>query len=277
LDGTIGDPELKARGYAVGTMIRSSSGSIYKITRLVADLKSVETMLTDDQGVAAEGGPKPVEIRRTDLISNYTIYMPPKMELLTSYPCPSENKTLRKSIIEGQVKQAMMLEFAKANNAENHTTLQKFPVSGVVVNKTFGVGKFHLVPLTTTVVIDDHELDDPWVKIGTSAEGNIFIKSCNTAIKQMTDKDPKMMASAFMSKFFMAQSTPDHRLANCEMSSHEVTISVGQVKATLELPMIINTKALKDEDVVMVLTADVEPSAKKAKIAPKAKGKAKRA
>jgi hypothetical protein len=41
--------------------------------------------------------------------------------------------------------------------------------------------------------------------------------------------------------------------------------------------MIINTKALKDEDVVMVLTADVEPSAKKAKIAPKAKGKAKRA
>jgi hypothetical protein len=36
----------------------------------------------------------------------------------------------------------------------------------------------------------------------------------------------------------------------------------------------MNTKALKDEDVVMVLTADVEPSAKRAKIAPKPKGKA---
>lgn len=276
LDGTIGDPELKARGYDVGTLVRSSSGSIYKITRLVADLKSVETMLTDDQGVAAEGGPKPVEILRTDLVSNYTIYMPPKMELLTSHPCPSANKTLRKSIIEGQVKQAMMLEFAKANNAEKHTTLQKYPVTGVVVNKSFGIGKFHLVPLTTTVVIDEYELDEPWIKLGSIDDGNVYMKSCNSAIKQMTDRDPKTMANAFVSKFFMVQSTPDHRLANCEMAAHEITISIGQAKVSLELPLIINTKALKDEELVKVLTVEVEPSAKRAKVSPKAKGKTKR-
>jgi hypothetical protein len=38
-DGTIEDAELKIQGYDVGTIIKSSTGSIFKITRLGADLK----------------------------------------------------------------------------------------------------------------------------------------------------------------------------------------------------------------------------------------------
>jgi hypothetical protein len=37
----------------------------------------------NDDGSAGDGH-KSVDIRRTDLISSYTIYAPPKLELLTS-------------------------------------------------------------------------------------------------------------------------------------------------------------------------------------------------
>ena len=271
-DGTIGDDELKAQGYDVGTIIKSSSGCLYKITILRADLKSVEAVpKDDDEGIADDS--KHVDIRRTDLISSYTIYTPPKIELITSYPCPTANKALRKSILEGQVKQAMMLEFSKATNAEKHTTLQKSPFSGVIVNKSFGTGNFKLFPMTNIVVIDEHELDEPWIKLGSTDDGNVYIKSGNSSIKQMTDKDSKM-ATVFISKFFFAQSTPDQRLANCELTMHEISVAVGQTKLKLDIPVMTNIKPLKDEDEIKVLTVGTgERPAKKAKVVPKPKAK----
>ena len=71
------------------------------------------------------------------------------------------------------------------------------------------------------------------------------------------------MEEAIVSKFFVAKScqTVDPRVANCGYVLNEIIVNLGTEKVTLRMPCIVNTKALKDEDRIVVSTPDeaVEP------------------
>ena len=111
--------------------------------------------------------PKPKnKIHRTDLLSNYNFFTAHKLEFLSGYPNPAEQKQLLRSIIEGQVKQAMLAELTKASNADKHCTVQTSPQLALISNKAFAVGAFKLFPLKTVVVVDEKILDDPWMSLG---------------------------------------------------------------------------------------------------------------
>ena len=101
-----------------------------------------------------------------------------------------------RSIIEGQVKQAMLAELTKASNADKHCTVQTSPQLALISNKAFAVGAFKL----TVLVVDEKFLDDPWMSLGDADVGNVYIRSGNTHFKvmQVGSKAPE---TGFVSNF----------------------------------------------------------------------------
>ena len=103
-------------------------------------------------------------------------------------------------------------------------------------------------------MVDSHELDGSWLKLGTTPVGNFFINSSNTSATNLKECDAKVLGSGFVSQLFATTPTDDQRLANCEMSTHDITVAAGQTKIQSQLPVIVNLQALKAEEVIKVLT-----------------------
>ena len=263
-DGTIPDAVLKEKGFDVGVQVFVDSNVIWEITKLVGDQKVVELKSVKEAEVqkTSKASAKTkqgnvVEIHRADLLSNYKVFIAHKLEFLSDYPNPAEHKQLLRSIIEGQVKQAMLAEFTKASNAHKHCTVQTSPQLALTCNKAFAVGAFKLFPLTTVVVVDEKILDDPWMSLGEADLGNVYIRSGNTHFKIMQEGS-KALQTGFVSHFFVAKATEvaDTRAANCTYNYNEITVAVGQQKLKLKLPVIVNSVALKGGGKIIVSTAD---------------------
>ena len=271
-DGRVPDDIIKSKGFEVGVQITNQK-DVYQIVSLMGNMTTVQVkqIVDDNVDAHAKGRKKKekledqgelIEIARNELLSAYSVYIAPKLELITGIPAPSANKAFMNAIIEGQVKTAMLAEFYKAGNATQHVTIQKSPELAAVATKKFAVGSFKVVALTNNVMISETELEAPWFHMGN----NVYIKGSNTAIKDAALK-PK---SSFLSTFYVIKSveTTDPRIANCEYNTIDIKINLGSEKVLLKLPIIVNTKAIKDEDHIVVVTEEVvEPPKKMAKAA----------
>ena len=274
-DGMVSNVALKSKGFVVGVQIENVEGVVYEITNLTDDQKVIKAKKIKDDGDDDEDV---VEIIRTDLLSSYVINKDTKVVLVLGYASPAENKAFMISCIEGQLKHIMLTDFCKASNPEKHITLQKSPETAAIVQKKFAVGLLKLTPLTNCVVVDEKELDEPYICLGNiEVLGNVYIKSGNTPLKSLKEGNKKAMDEAIISKFFIVKSceTSDQRVANCGYVLNDIKLNLGTEKVTLRMPCIVNTKALQAEDHIVVSTPDevVEPVRKIAKTA--AKGKAK--
>ena len=274
-DGRVPDDIIKSKGFEVGVQITNQK-DVYEIVSLMGNMTTVQVKQIVDDNVKgskkkdADQG-EMIEIARNELLSAYSVYNAPKVEFVTGIPAPTTSKAFMNAIIEGQVKAAMLAEFSKAGNAEQHVIIQKLPELAAVATKKFAVGSFKIIAVTNNVIVSKTELNEPWFHMGN----NVYMKSSNTQIKDAST-NPN---SSFLSKFYAIKNveTTDPRIANCEYSVIDIKINMGSEKVMLKLPIIVNTKAIKDEDHILVVTADevAEPPKKMAKTAT-AKGVAKK-
>ena len=113
-DGTIPDAVLKEKGFDVGVQVFVDSNVIWEITKLVGDQKVVELKRVNEaevnetnQAATKTKKQEVVQIQRTDLLSKHKVFIAPKLEFLSGYPNPAEQKQLLRTIIEGHVKQGV--------------------------------------------------------------------------------------------------------------------------------------------------------------------------
>lgn len=270
--GRIQDTELAAQGFKVGTCVRQlkdDSDIHFEITSLGSNEVVVHARRSSDSEI--------VEIKRSDLLSTYIVKDVKQTLVVEGCPSPANNKSILRAVLEGQLKNAMLLEFHKSSNCEEQCDLRLSPNLAVLAKRKWNAGAFKLIPLTHTVAVTDEDklLPEPWISIGHASDlGNVYIKGSNTLLRTLVTDD--VVKTAFVSKFFILRSAQvsDQRVANCEYSTVELKISVASRKYSVDLPVIVSNKVIKEGDPIVVAKPSIpEPAPQKVPRLAKAKSK----
>ena len=261
--GRFQDGELARQGFKVGTCVvpqKTAHGGIhFEITSLGSNEVVVHARRSSDLEL--------VEIKRTDLLSTYRIIDIKQIWVVEGYPSPAHNKSFLRSVFQGQLQNAILLEFNKSSNCDEQCSLRLSPTIAVVGTKKWSAGAFKLIPLTHIVTVtDEHKLlPEPFVSLGHASDlGNVYMKNSNTLLRSLEHDD--VLKTAFISKFFIlrAGQVSDQRIANCEYSTVELKVSVASRKYSVELPVIINNKVIKEGDPIVVVSSSIpEPAPQK--------------
>ena len=277
---TVQDYILNQKGFHVGsTIVKVATKQKYTISAFDSNLKTVRCEAqVDEDGEEEQETQEPLEVSRFELIdgSTWQTFVVKKPTFMTSMPSPIDHTEFKQSVIAGMVKHSLGQEFSKSH--ESHTTLQTAPEQKVFVNKAFKrENSFKLVGLTASISVQklSATLAQPWLCIGTAGKDlKIWAKGSNNIGSSERD--------AFISKYWNVFSTHDQSKVNCIYSSKQLDFKVWDIDVCLQVPLIVNSKCLDEEDEIIVLKRSVEePPAKKPKVdtevkpKPKAKGKAK--
>jgi hypothetical protein len=171
---------------------------------------------------------------------------------------------------------------------EKFTRIVRKPTSKVVVTKGFKSGAFQLAALTQSVTIcSEKSMQKSAVasstKLGTLFQHggvaiNGYVKSCLRYPQESTVGSAQKAADVFIAAYWAVETTNDPSDANCQRDTKNVSIKVGATCYSVEVPIIVNTKELKEGDELTCYCRkpeiDVgEPEAKKQRVNGKA-GKA---
>ncbi len=288
---TVQDYILQQKGFAVGTIVQKMQATeapeMYTITSLNKDLKTVTCKPLRQEADEKKKGEKSqddkeedeaIEISRFELIdvSLWKKHIVVKPRFLTDIANPAKNFDFQAHMVAGLVKQALASEFEKSS--EDNVTLQVAPELKVFAKKAFKKeASLKLIGITQNVAVHavTKKVDPPWMLIGTGEGIKIYAKSSNVL------PDSLGMRTPFVSKYWCVHDTFDQSKVNCKFEAKHVQVKMLDFDLSLELPMIVNNKAVGDEDELVVLRRSPEPVSdeppnKKAKSAPpKPKGKSK--
>ena len=290
MDGSITESQLAQAGFKVGALIKNAKvdkDSVYMIKAIPANASSVlaELLVEEAHGEEDEEEDKEEQeelaIDRSELLAEWSVHVKVKPVFCTSYPCPSDSVELVATIIKGHIANSLKVEFEKSS--EDNLTLMTVPRFGVFSKKAFKEGAMKIVGLSTNISVCSSDKEVPGLCLGSCLEGKVkvYIKSSNSIPKKSSSG---ILSTPFVAKYWEVSVNADARQTNCEHIKFPITFKVGKSSESLELPMITNTKPLRDEQELVVLkehipeAAAVEPVAKKPRVSapkPKAKGKGK--
>lgn len=250
----VGDALLAEKGFVVDQVIFNELNDQYKIKTLNADQKTITCTLVE-AAPRTKGKVKPdttIRIDRAVLMAGSTWQCSSmvKAMFLTDIPSPLDCFELQASIIAGMVKNAMALEFKKST--EGACWLQRSPDVKLFAAKKMKEGALKLVALTNHVYCFPVGKDvAPSFRPMGGIDGfcNVYYKGGNSTIGENTPSAKDM----FISKFFSASETHDQGMVNCMPEEKEEKITVLGQKLVISIPMIVNSKALAEEDEIVSL------------------------
>ena len=270
------DALLSEAGFSEGkVVVHKPTGEKYRIKAFKFETVTLEPIVKDDSGMkdAAPKGAaaktkkaqknkdkeenKDKEVNRMELLKGEDWQLSKKAEtkFCTSIPPPLESDDLKHSIIVGLTKQAMSAEFAKSSEA--HCVVQTAPDLKLFASKDIKMGGLKLVGLTNNV---SPTFKTGWKHIG-SEELQLYCKSSNTY------QTSSLTGKVFVAKFWCARESYNQDETNAEFTTKQVDLKVIDKPFKVYIPILINTKAIKSEDEIVVLKKDpikdVEPAPKK--------------
>lgn len=262
---SFGDALLAEKGFVEGQVIVNELNDQYKIKTLNADQKTITCTLVE-AAPRTKGTVKPdttIHIDRAVLMAGSTWQCSDmvKAMFLTDIPSPLDCFELQASIIVGMVKNAMALEFKKST--ESACLLQRSPDVKLLAAKKMKEGALKLVALTNHVYcFPVGKVVAPSFRLMGGIDGfcNVYYKGGNSAIGEQTTSAKDM----FISMFFSASETHDQGMVNCMPEEKEEKITVLGRKLVISIPMIVNSKALAEEDEIVSLKTSAAAPANEA-------------
>ncbi len=268
------DALLSEAGFSEGkVVVHKPTGEKYRIKAFKFETVTLEPIVKDDSGTkdaapkgaaaktkkakAQKDNEKPLEVNRMELLKGEDWQLSKKVEtkFCTSIPPPLESDDLKHSIIVGLTKQAMSVEFGKSSEA--HCVVQTAPDLKLFAMKDIKMGGLKLVGLTNNV---SPTFKTGWKHIG-SGELQLYCKSSNTY------QSSSLAGKVFVAKFWCARESYNQDETNAEFTTKEVDLKVVDKPFKVCIPILINTKAIKSEDEIVVLKKDpikdVEPAPKR--------------
>ena len=92
-----------------------------------------------------------------------------------------------------------------------------------------------------------------WKAIGFGDDFKVMIKPCSNTIPTVaTAGAPK----PFIAKFWSVKESFDQTVVNCEYKPKAIEVVYFGNKLSIDVPVIVNTASISDEDDVIVLKAD---------------------
>lgn len=176
-------------------------------------------------------------------------------------PDPAKHKDLHGTVVSNIVKASMVELYARhVDQCHVHLKCQKQPVQTVVVTKEFAVGKLAVSPLSRTVV-----LHDPKNKIS-----NGFLVEVNGheyAVKRdfaWPDKSQKSGTARTITEpnivpFWLLRRSTTRSQVNCERKLTSVVCKVDKKSFVVDIPVYVNTVALKEGDELVIQKESEEP------------------
>ena len=257
---TISDALLAEKGFVLGQVITNKDGDQYTIVSLDADQKTITCKLVEAGCAGKRKKPAAtITLDRVDLLSgtSWKCAGTVKSVIMKDIHDPLDNFDLKASIIVGMVKHAMAVEFQKST--EDACWLQTEPDVRVFASKKMKPGACKMVALTNSVLCVPEDED-----VGASSKliGHIpglcklYYRSCNAyTVKHANDQ-------VFVSKFFAVRESFDQGVINCANQTKGVELIVMGQKMTIDIPMIVNTRPILEEEEVIVLKTSAPPSKK---------------
>ena len=213
-----------------------------------------------------------------DLITAYRVYKKPEAEF---YVISKMNMNVDevagdivKGIYIGYVKGAMHSAYVKLSCDES-VVIHKKPAHCVEVKTSYRNGAFTLVGISNNVNITNSKQHVTGTKkvTGTLVWDNGDLRAVVRPHVQwpitrvITDSKAKTAASAFLPAYWHVQTTCDADKVNCRKDAHEVTVKLSSSSRsdgpptdniTIRVPIIVNTKAVKPGDELLMAESDVE-------------------
>ena len=197
----------------------------------------------------------------------------------------SDDPDLLQGMWVGLIKSALRQEFIK-NSMDMHCKVFKQPRVMVKVTKNFEKGNFTLVALSNSVSVMPSQKakeTSKAISIGqcfTHTKGEVamlgMVKSHLTFPSKTLKTDVAVKVNdGFLVAFWACAEHFDANKANCIRKFHDVSVSIGTMTKKIKVPVIVNTKALKagDEVIIQKVQADSEDEEPVAKKPRKGKGK----
>ena len=254
------DGLLSEAGFSIGkVVVHGPSGEEYKVHAM--NKMATVTM----EKLNKNGEAQTYEVCRMELLKGVIWQLSKKQEskFCTNIPAPLASTELKSSILFGLTKQAMATEFAKSS--EDHCIVQTSPEIKLFANKDIKKeGAFKLVGLTNQMSVS--ATDKPgWKCIGDAGNGSkLYCKSSNV-YPNTVGRD------TFICKYWSARETYNQSEVNAEWTSKDVQVTVMDSKVEIRIPMIVNTKPIKNQDEIVVLKVGqpkdaAEPAMKKPRV-----------
>jgi len=196
-------------------------------------------------------------LKRSDLHAYNVVRDDPPVFITNIVPLV-ENVGMIRLIVEGAVKDICLKEMLKSSEADCIVMVKK-GVARVCAAKKFGIGKFTLCSVSPLVAVSEKAMSWPLlgeIEIGSKILG-IYMKGGNTSIVVPESKEAKAgKKNDLLSKFYVAAATctADARVANAKFSSFKAVANILKSKVELNIPKIVNTSVLEDEEAICVLT-----------------------
>ena len=284
LDGSISDSILAQKGFVVDKKVAriSDPNTPWILRALHPNQQTVileEIVEEDDEKSEKsknkkeeEYKPTTLDVDRSELLKLWQVFVQAPTIFLTDFPDPTTNNDLIIDIVKGAVKQAMVLEFQKSS--EQHGILKTSPSLGVFAGKNFKEGSFKLVCLASslTVASDPPSGTSAYHCLGSVGDFKVYARPSLALPNKSSSRTP------FVAKFWACKESVDQRQANAIVETSSVNIKVGKETYEISIPVICNTKALKQHDEIICLKAKPaleEPPVKAARTSKSGKGKAK--
>ena len=180
-----------------------------------------------------------------------------------------DNFEMRCDIVKGIIKGALRETYVQ-KSCDKKVLFHLKPEMKVEVKEAFKEGGFMLTPLTTAVVLTkDSKLPNALAlgEMFQASDGkpvNGFLKPTLAFPKSkptISGTTVPKTADVFLNGFWavLSKQTPDEEKANCKKATRTIVVKVGSATHSVHVPTIINTKALKAGDEVILYSKTDEP------------------
>ena len=253
-DGKLPNAELISHGFVIGALVREGDA-----TYTLASMDDDKTVLL--KPTAADTSD--MNVSRVDLLKTWKVHKEDEEEAYTQsmFKKPSEKDDFQSTMWKGIAKAAIASVYDASSEAD--VKVVRKPEQKVVALKDFAVGKLQLTALTpninTQIKRSSYKESDTAVDMGVaykSDDGDVhlFAKQCLIFPKNITIKDTSLKAGdEFIAAYWATKQTYDARLVNVVKDMKSISVKIGSLSSTINVPIFTNSVRLKCGDEIVVL------------------------
>jgi hypothetical protein len=255
-DGKVPNSELNDRGIVLHALVHAvGAEATYKVKSL-DDEKNVllESSTQDEDQVE-------IKVSRVEMLKNWVVRKIEVDEVYIpgQYQSPTDHSEFKSTMWKGLARAALTSVFEASS--EGGTKIIRKPEQSVVVTKSFATGKFQLVAMCHPQLVAKglFKESDTAIDLGKAYDDgdgtmHLVAKQCLAFPKVNNIKDTFFKAvDSFVVAYWAAKSTHDPNAANVIKDKKVVVVKVGTTSYTINVPILVNTKPLHTDDVVLVL------------------------
>ena len=252
MSGNISDEIMKDRGFVEGAIVACVDKEVVGVFIIKKVEENVHVLPYDEDEECEKSDKELKEISRGEIMAKWRTKELVKRELYKrgEQADPAVNVDMLCDSVKGVVLASMREVFIKFSSQEdaveiarrrNHTKVRS--------GKDFKVGSFKLCAFSKSVITkdptkkskinDDKALEIGEFDLGLDCKIKAFIKPSLVFPRDGVTTAPFIVA------YWAVRPTVDHTEANCIKSSHDINVSIGARKFTVQVPILVNTKIIK--------------------------------